>query len=378
VPRRIFYLITELDAGGAERALLKLATAMKRAGDAVKVACLTGEGQMAEPLRQAGIEVFFCHMRQGYDLPAMKRLVAELRRWRPDVLHGFLFHANLVGRIAGRVAGVPFVLNSVRVEEPRRSHRLLDRLTYRLMDLEVCVSESARRFTARTAGVPDGRLEVVPNGVDLEEFDPIPPTPEHWGLGKDEPVVATVGRLTDQKDPYTLLCAARIVLRQHPATRFVIAGEGPLRGTITARSRDLGISHSVLLLGQIPDTRPLLARCDVFALTSRWEGMPNALLEAMACRRPVVATRVGGCEEVVEEGVNGYLVPPRHARALADRLLELLRDPAKATAMGEAGRRTIEQRYTLRQTLDGWRAIYDRASAVISKRRSGPRWDPSG
>lgn len=360
--RRIFYLVTELDPGGAERTLYRLATSLDPAEYCVRVAALTHDGEVGGWLREAGIDVIEIGARGWFDLCALRRLTREIKRFDPDILHCFLFHANLAGRIAGRLGGAPVIINSVRIEERRRSHLILDRLTHRLMDVEACVSRSTLEYTHRRAGIPMSKLAVTPNGIDLADFDDIPPPPAELNIPDGRPLIASVGRLEAQKDYATLLCAAALVARRFPDVLFVIAGDGPDRNSLEAKARELGVDKNVIFTGRLADVRPLLALCDVFAMSSRWEGMPNALMEAMACSRPAVVTDVGGCPELVRDGVNGYVVPPTHARSLADRIVRLLDRPGAARRMGAESRRIIESEYTLEKSLLAWRALYERFS----------------
>jgi len=371
-PRRIFYLVTELDPGGAERALYRLVTALDRRRFHPVVGCLRGRGIVGRWLTARGVEVVYFDMFGVVDVGALARVGHEIRRRRPHLVHTFLFHANLVGRLAAPFAKVPHVICSVRVEEPRRLHLWLDRLTQQFVTVEVCVSESARRFTAERAGIPPAKLRVIPNGVVLSDFDDIPPATGAWVLDVGHPLVATVGRLDEQKDPMTFLHAAALVHARQPQACFAWAGRGPLRHRAEREAHRLGLAGAVRFIGYLADVRPLLAQCAVFVLSSRWEGMPNVVLEAMACRKPVVATSVGGCPEVVREGETGYLVPPGNPEALAERIGTLLADPARRRAMGEAGRRRIEADFTHEHTVRLWEELYERVlSDEISAGGSG-------
>jgi len=363
VKRRIVFLITELDPGGAERALYELVVRLPPDAYEVAVASLTDEGEAAGWFRREGIEVWSVGMRGMADVRALFRLKREIERRRPHLLHSFLFHANLAGRVAGRMAGVPLILSSVRVEETRWSHLLLDGLTHRLADLEACVSESARRYTAARARVPPEKLVVVPNGVSLARFAEVAPAPAEWGLGDAGLVVAWVGRFDAQKDPLLFLRAAHAVLRRGLNARFVMAGEGPLRRRVEAEARRLGHAERIRLLGRVPDAAPLLKRCSFLVLTSRWEGMPNVVLEAMACSRPVIATAVGGCPEMIRDGVTGCLVRRSCEGTLVERMAGLLGDPGRAAEMGRVARRFVEQHYTIEQTVAAWKAVYDKLFA---------------
>lgn len=359
-PRRIFYLITELDVGGAEKTLFELATRLDRRRFEPAVGCLFGRGEVGRWLEERGVEVVHFDMRGKADWGVVRRVRHELLRRGPELLHTFLFHANVVGRLAARRVPLKGVVSSVRVEERRRLHLLGDRLTRGLMDAETCVSESAREYTHRRARVPLDKLAVVPNGIEVERHTHPPPPPVSWRLPADGPLVATVARLDAQKDPETLIAAFALARQRVPKASLAWAGGGPLFAATRDRIRRAGLAECVRLLGAVDDVRPLLGAADAFALASRWEGMPNSVLEAMAAGLPVVATAVGGCPELVVDAETGLLVPPGDARALADALVSLLSDPPKARKMGQAGRARARDHFSLDGMVRANVAIYER------------------
>jgi len=346
--QRLLFLITELDIGGAEKTLYELVRRLDRRQFEPAVACLTGRGPIGEWLEKEGIRVFHIGMNSWWDLPAWFRLRRILKEQRPHVLHTFLFHANLAGRLAAIASGVRKVICSVRVEEPRRGHLWADRLTRGLADVVTCVSESARRYTHKHARTPLSKLVVIPNGIDPAACDaPMMAAPEEWRLPPDVPVVGVIGRLDEQKDPLLMLRAAAQVLQQVPQTVFAFAGSGLLAASCRAAAEKLGIAEHIRWLGWIEDTRPLLARMNLLALSSRWEGMPNVVLEAMACRKPVVATSVGGCPEMIVDGKTGFLVPPADEHALASRISRLLLEPAVCAKLANAARAHVDEKFSI-------------------------------
>jgi len=346
--RRIFFLITELDVGGAEKSLFELATRLDRARFEPVVGCLTGRGPLGQRLEESGVPVLYFDLRGWWDLPAWRRLRRELKRRRPDVLHCFLFHASLAGRLAALRLGIQRVISAVRVEEPRRRHLWLDRLTRGLVHVVTCVSESARRYVHERVKVPLDRIVVIPNALDPTLYDgPFPDPPEDWGLPEGVPVVAAIGRLDAQKDPLLLLRAAARVVRQVPEAVFALAGSGPLEARCRAEAERLGIRDNLRLLGWVEDVRPLLGRAWLLAHTARWEGMPNVILEAMACRRPVVATAVGGCPELVEDGVTGLLVPQGRPGPMAQAIANLILDEGLRKRLGESARTRVERNFSI-------------------------------
>ena len=173
-----------------------------------------------------------------------------------------------------------------------------------------------------------------------------------------QPLTMQVGRLSRQKDPLTFAKGAALVLQHRPDAQFALVGEGPLRDAVASRVHELGLQGRVHLLGWRDRAYRLMAAADVVTLTSRWEGLPYTLLEAMAWSRPVVATAVNGCPEVVIDGLTGFLVAPGDAAAWAQRVLALLNDPAGAAAMGQRGRRRVEERFSLREMVARIERLY--------------------
>ena len=358
--KKVLYLITELDPGGAERALYALATRIDRRKYEPMVVCLTGRGKIGASLEEADVEVIYLDMKSPWDFGAWFRLRALLGERRPNILHAFLFHGNMAAKLAGIGQRPGRIICSVRVDEPRWWHLYSDRLTRGLVDVVTCVSEATRRYTHKHTKIPLNKLVVIPNGVDPEQCDmPLMAAPDAWRFPPEAPVVAWVGRLSEQKDPCLLLRAASCVLKEIPETIFAFAGTGPLAETCQAEAARLDIAERVRWLGWLDDIRPLLARMDVMALTSKWEGMPNVLLEAMACRKPVVATEVGGCPEIVVHGKTGFLVPWNDPQAFADRLVRLLSSDPLRTDFGTAARDRVEQKFSIQSMVEANERLYE-------------------
>ncbi len=262
----------------------------------------------------------------------------ELRRFRPVLLQTFLFHGNIVGRFAALLARVPIVVSGVRVVEPdaRWRHRL-DAWTNRLVTRNVCVSEGVAR-TCRQAGIPSGKLTVIPNGVDVEAAAEARPVDlRQFGIPTGTRVVIGVGRLHPQKGFYQLIEATEPLLHTFSDVHLLIVGEGPQRDELTVLIRMRQLDDRVHLPGWRPDVAGLLKASDVFVLSSVWEGMPNALLEAMAVGLPVVATQVEGVEDLVTDGETGLVVCPEALPPMTDALSRLLTSPELRTSLGTAG-----------------------------------------
>jgi glycosyltransferase involved in cell wall biosynthesis len=284
------------------------------------------------------------------------------RRFRPDVIHGYLFGPNLFAVAAGRLAGVPVVAVAKRNVDAFETGRqvLLQRLAHRMATHVTAVSEAVAD-TVVALGVPRARVTVIPNGVDVGRFpDPAGSRGAASGVA-GIPVIGSVGCLAPRKDYATLLEALAELQARGRAFRAMLVGDGPERAALESRARALGVEGRVGWLGEREAVENLLACMDVFVLSSREEGIPNALLEAMAAGRPAVATAVGGTPEVLESGVTGWLVPPGSPRALADAIGQVLDDPGEASRRGAAARRAVEDRRSIVAMARRHEEFYERA-----------------
>ena len=284
---------------------------------------------------------------------ALGRLI---RRQRIDVVHIHSQEAGLLGRIVARMSRAPSIVYTPQTTDIRRArwqrlYTTIERLLSGITDVIVSVNEADRERLIRHGFSPH-KVVSIPNGIDLYAFTgevDVGSLRQELGVDPNRPVVMQVARLSAQKDPLTFVDGAAHVLRMRPDVQFVLVGEGPLRETVQAHIRELDLGNHVHLLGWRDNARRLTAAADVVTLTSRWEGTPYSLLEAMAWSRPVVATSVNGCPEIIVERVTGFLVPPGDAAAWARRVTALLNDPAMAAAMGEQGRRRVEGRFSLQE-----------------------------
>lgn len=318
-----------------------------------------------EELTAAGIPLATLNMRRGVPDPrAIFKLVKILRQWQPAILTSFMFHANLLGRIAGRIAGVPVIISSIRNENfggPRRDKIL--RYTDWMGNISTTNSRLAAESLIKRGVVPADKMQVIPNGLVLDRFyidlkERIK-LRQQLGISYNEFLWLAVGRLEEQKDYPTLLDAFRILILKNVRVQLRIAGQGPLLEVLKRQAVDSGLSDRIVFLGLRRDIPSLLNAADGFVLSSAWEGLPNVVMEAMAACKPVVATNVGGVPELVEDGVSGYIVPPHDPEALAAAMLKIMSlSEDERRAMGRAGRAHIEAKYSLDQVVDRWEKLY--------------------
>lgn len=365
VPRRIAFCITDLDPGGAERALVQLVTRLDRRRWEPAVFCLSGGGSLVEELKAAGVRVVCLGARHWTSLGVLWRLVRELRRFRPEIVQTFLFHANLAGRVAARLAGVRHVVSGIRVAERRSRLPLwLDRWTNGMVRFNVCVSQAVAEFSVSVAGLPADKIAVIPNGVDVAKFETAPAADlASLGIPAGSRVLLTIGRLDPQKGLRDLIAAAAIVAPKFPDVHFLLVGEGPERDELERLIRERRLGGQVHLAGWRGDVPNVLAAGHALVLSSLWEGMPNVVLEAMAAGLPVVATRVEGISELVIEERTGLLVPPHAPEELAAAIEKLLADATTARAMGQAGRDRARAEFSWDKMVARYEDVY-RALAV--------------
>lgn len=301
---------------------------------------------------------------------ALVGLVRLMRRVRPHVVHTHTAKAGTLGRVAARLARVPIVVHTYHGHvfhgyfPPGRTRIFLavEQTLARWSDCLLAVSESVRRELL-TLGIGSlARFRVVPLGLDLDRYHGVDAARgilrAELGLPADAPVVTIVARLVPIKAHEVFLEAARRVRQALPASRFLVVGDGERRAALEALAAELGLGGSVLFLGWRRDLEGVYADATVVALTSRNEGSPVSLIEAMAAGRPVVATRVGGVPDLVEDGLTGCLVPPDDAGALAAALLALLRDPERRRTLGQAARGRVCRAFTADRLVANVDALY--------------------
>ena len=373
---RIALFAPLLGTGGTQRHLQQVVALLDPARFQVEVLTLHPGGEVEDELRAGGVSVrslgVGARLSSARTLRAIVTAARALRRGRIDVVHGYQWRPALVGALAGRLAGVPLRLASKRslTGDDRQAGRAWRHIA-RQVDT-VIVNADALRVEGEQRGMRC-RWALLQNGVDTEHFRLAPPDPDAraaLGLDPQRPVVGTIGRLEDRKGHDQLLRAAGTMLAGGNGRRpqIVIVGDGPLREKLQAQAESLGVADSVRFAGTVADVRPSLAAMDVFVLPSHAEGMSNALMEAMAAARPVVATAVGGNTEVVVDGKTGVLIPPADPTAIADAIAALLRDPTRAAGLGAAAREFVTQRFSARARVAELEQLYQERLALRGRR----------
>lgn len=360
--QRISYLITRSDTiGGAHVHMLDLAARAQSDGHQVEV-LVGGDGPYAALLRDKGLSVVNLRylvrpIRPHIDVLAVLECWRAFKRFKPDVVHTHSTKAGLVGRVAARLAGLPVVFTAHGwaftegiAERSRKFAVHLERLAARLSDAIICVSEYDRQLALRLGVGNESLIRRIHNGVP-----DVAPALRSCGSQGNVVKIVCVARLDAPKD-HALLLGALATVKNVPWVLELI-GDGPLTDKVQQMTRVLGLTDRVVFSGLCNDVPARLARADVFALVSDWEGLPLSILEAMRASLPVVASNVGGVAESVTDGVTGFLVPKGDRTVLADRLARLLGDAALRRQMGRVGRDVYECEF-------GFETMYQRTQQV--------------
>lgn len=362
---RIFYTVNRMDVGGSQTHLLQVLRLLERRRFEPMLCCLTGKGALLETAKATGATVISAGLgglKSPAALAAVLRLARFMRRERVDVVHNYLLRANVVGTLAARLARVPVVLTSKRGCHARRGLELAGaRLSNRLADCVTANADAVRTFVHDNEGCPLDKMVVIPSGIDTDRFAPLPPADykARLGLAADRRVVGIVTRMRVRKGVEEFLRAMALVRARVPQACAVVVGEVALGEPLAGLVRELGLDDHLHLVGPRNDMPEVLSAFDLFVLSSHDEGMSNAILEAMAMERPVVATAVGGTGEVVQSGRTGLLVPPKDPAALADAMVHLLTAPGgTAAAWGAAGRAAVVERFSARAMVRQMEDLY--------------------
>lgn len=350
-PRGVAHIAFSLKTGGMERLLVEFARNADRQRFRLNYFCLTEAGTPAQDIEHCGWPVQTLHKREGFRWSAVTHLAREFRRNRIAVVHSHNSGAMVYSALASRLAGVRAVIHTrhgQRFGAGQRQTLVFACLT-RLIDRVVGVSQDSAAMSIRE-GVSPRRVRTVWNGIDVARF-------RYTGPTAGGPAVV-VARLAPEKDLDTLLRATVSIVAQDPTFRLQIVGDGPCLPEVRRQVEQLQLTGQVQVLGERRDVPAILQAASVFVLPSKTEGISLTLLEAMASGLPVIATRVGGNPEVVQQGRTGWLVPAGDAEQLAAVLQGVRRDPAAAYRMGQAGRRRVEEHFNVVRMVHDYEDLY--------------------
>ncbi|MCK4512965.1 glycosyltransferase family 4 protein [bacterium] len=382
LPGRIAFYTDARAWGGAEVYMTQVALGLKRAGfdPRLLVADRREVDEWVEHLREQGLDVKRFPPGKEFNPRVFFDGLRLLRGF--EIVHFNKTHPRncLPAVWAARLAGASVVVATEHIARSpdsnvlfgRRIITALVRLTNRLIDMTIAVSELSREILIRNYGIPKEKIVEVKNGIDLSQFDTVfdaSAVRADLGLGVSDPVAVLVGRMADGKGHVFALRAIEEIRKRIPDYRLVFVGEGGIEEKLRAEAESLGLTTEVIWAGFRRDVPAILASADLLILPSEGESLPFVILEAMGSRLPVVASDVGGISEQIEDGVTGRLIRPRDAAGLAEAIIDVLSRPDRGRSLGEAGRRKLEAEFSIEASVGRVLEIYGDTYASQGHRR---------
>ena len=377
-PVPILFLFPSLRVGGAERQVEALARRLDRRRWRPLVACQHERGPVAEGLEAAGIAVHLLSGPRRLEAAFLWRTLALVRRERVRIVLSHGFSTGVVGRLAAVLGGAPVRIvaeHSTGERDMTPAKHRVNQLLAPFTSAWVAVARGQLEYLTQVKRIPHERIHVLHNGIDAAAYD-LGAEREavrlrlraEWGFDAEAPVAGSIAVIRPEKDLQSFVRAAELVLRQIPAARFVLAGDGPLRAALQQQIAALGLEGRFVLLGWRPDVAAVLAALDVAVLCSTdVETFPLAFLEAMAASLPLVGTRVGGLPEMIEDDANGLLVSPGREEELAAGLQRLLGDLDTARRMGAVSRRRVVQEFGIERMVAGYEELFDQLLGGLTR-----------
>lgn len=365
----ILYLIPSLRIGGAERQLLELARGIDKNKFNITVGSLYPFGELRQTAEKFdGVEVKLFNKKHNLDFTYLYDFMKFLQAKRIDIIQMYNASAKCIGMLGALLCHIPIRIYTERGSKsphPTIGHFIYTKLEDRLVryaNLLIANSEAGKDFV-RTKGVDPSKIRVIHNGINFSALKPkfsIPEIRREFGLKDDDFVVGTIATLTPKKDHQTLLRSAENVMKQHPSTKFLIVGDGPLKKQLQNQALITGLSANLVFTGFRDDIAELITAMDVAVLSSKHtEGCSNFILEAMVMGKAVIATDVGGNTELIVNGVTGIVVPKENPSALEDAIIWMIKNAKKSKQMGIAGAARVKKYFSLKAMIKHYERIYE-------------------
>lgn len=362
---RVLHVVPDLVPYGLENMVASLLRSLDKARFETGVISLYAEpkGGLEDSLREAGVRLYHLEKRRGLDLRMYPRIRSVLREFRPDILHTHNYVLRYTYPVAAalRVPAMVHTIHNVADREVDRTGMWLQKWAFRRGVKAVTIADEVSASFRRVYGFPETAL--IPNSIPVRQYSAPAVSRAEWrsrnGVAADEFVYLSVARFWPQKDHHTLLQAFAKGPGRRGGARLLLAGEGALREATEDLGKRLGIATQVSFLGQRGDIAEALGAADVFVLSSRWEGNPLSVMEAMSAGRAVLATSVGALPELVRQGLDGLLVAPGDAAAMGDAMCLLQAQPAMLQKMGNSGRERALERFDLPAMVQAYTQLYE-------------------
>jgi glycosyltransferase involved in cell wall biosynthesis len=360
----ILYIITSTNVGGTERALLELIKRIDRTQFDILVCSLKKEGAFSEKIKQE-TDGFYClELSESGGIlallsfiPALISLFLLIRYTKPDIIHSFLFRANIIGRLAGRMAGVKKIISSIRVIEANKPFKhFLDRNTSSLVTVYTAVSEAVRNFTIQQTGLSPDKIITIQNGIDCSLAERT--FPGEFKTNKAKVNIGLFGRLDKQKGHLVLLNAVKKLISKEKEIRVFFFGEGPDEDNLKEIVMQKGLSEYINFMGVTDNIYSCILQMDIIAIPSLWEGLPNILLESMVLSKPVIASKIDGITEVVTNNINALLFNSGDENELSENIQRLIYDKNFAYKLGANARKHVVNNFSIDKSVQKTTELY--------------------
>lgn len=344
---KVLHFITGLQVGGAEKMLLR--TLPKLEGEHI-VCSIIPRAPIGELLEESGIKVEYLNIESFLHIARLLQFIRLIKREKPDILVTYLLHADIIGRIIGKITRIPIIVCSLRcAHQDKKLLIWIDRITSTLANHYIALSEAVAQWAIHTLRVPSEKISVIKNGIDIQEIVP----PDRTKKMYSGTVISYIGRLDPQKGIIYLLESIPLLRKNYrkPFTVLLI-GDGPLKKEVQQIVSTNNLDKIVKILGFQKNIPLYLAETDIVISPTLFEGMSNSLLEAMAAGKPIITTNIPENRDIIETNSNGLLVEPRNAQTLAEGLEQLMNNPAEAARLGQAARLTIIEHFNIATTIE--------------------------
>ena len=365
---RVLQLVASLSRGGGERLVVNLAQALPMCDIDVHLCAFGNENVFGTDTLKSEVQHLPCSVHlircpRLYDLPTLLQLKRYIEQEKIDLIHTHLSDADIIGNVLGRWLNIPVVTTLQNVPHqyeilPGGRAWLMRHFVAKRATRLVAISESVcAQFVSEWQVEPE-RIETIHNAIVLSHYLELPLGTRQYENNIAAATITTIGRLEPQKAQHNFLHAAKIVLEKHPHATFQLVGEGSLKGDLIEQATELGILDNVHFLGLRDDIANILASSDIFVLTSLWEGLPLSAIEAMAAGRPQILSDVGGNRELIDDNVQGIIVPPNNIPALVTAIDRLLSNQDARLQMGKLARERAAKHFSIHVVADRYSQLY--------------------
>lgn len=357
---RVLHVIPSFRTGGAERLVVSLLEATdKERFEAAAVSLYPESGTIIDnEIKGKGLKVYYLDKHLGLDLRMIPELYRLFRTFRPDVVHTHLYVMRyaLLPAILSRVPLRVHTVHNIAQKEVDRVGKLVHWIAFQLADVvPISISQEVANTTSNVYG-RNIRTPVIFNGIPTKHFES--KEEKNNVRGERDLILLHIGRFAPQKNHLLLIESFAQAVQEYPRMQLWLIGEGTLKPEAESHVREKRLDKKCSFIVSVPDIRDCLEKCDIFALSSDWEGVPLTILEAMAASKPVISTNVGGVSELVRDEVTGILVPPRDPQALAQGILRLAEDPDLRQRMGDAAQKRASERFDISKTAKDYESLY--------------------